>query len=288
MSSLLVHVIAMFFSERAQSMSRLAMSSVAAVIVSLAANSAQCALVTQTFDSASSAAADGWTQVGTPLNFSNTNTTLGASGAGEGGGKIPLPTSSTSARVYYADTTGISLDLSKTITSAGELSLVSHGTNRADQGGIFYFDSTIAEVGKNSLGFEFIDSATNKQRVTPAIYLADGTRKVGGQFIIDHGAYTYDFSWNPVLRTLTLNLYSGVTTISTLNLSLTVPEVSNFGSLNAFGVASSNFFGSSNSNVWVEAYIDNVSYETGIPIPEPNTVTLMAIGLMGCVWFRRK
>jgi hypothetical protein len=270
-------------------MSRLAISSLAVVIVSLAGNLAQCALVTQTFDSASSAAAAGWAQAGTPLSFSNANTTLGTSGAGEGGGKIPLPTLGTAARAYYADTTGISLDLSKTFASAGEVSIVSHGTSRLDQGGVFYFDSTIAEVGKNSVGFELIDSGAGQQRITPAIYLADGTRKAGGQTIISHGAYTYDFAWDPVLRNLSFNLYSGVTTISSLNLTLSLAEVANFGSLNAFGVGSTTFFGSSNSNVWVEAYIDNVSYETGLAaVPEPSAIILTFSGACALYWVRRK
>jgi hypothetical protein len=117
-----------------------------------------------TFDSASQAAADGWTEnlsrpaggLGNDFGFSNTNNTTAPSGAGEAGGTIPDRATGIG---YYADITGINYTQSDVFIASGWLRIPTFPADGGVELGFFNPASAPAPAGGYTefAGFVIVD-----------------------------------------------------------------------------------------------------------------------------------
>lgn len=238
---------------------------------------------TQTFNDEAAAIAAGWTEFGSRINnfdfgFSSTNHAEGTA-SGEGGGRIarsePLG--------YYGDLT---------IGDVNDLSIDLHATGRlkfqdSNYDGEFFFgffDKDQAEANNTDyLGIHVREPRNGLWRVLSSIDGNDGVQLN----ITDDTALNFEIDWDADggaavgdgRLMLTLTTLDGLQTLES------TVEGFNGMTVNAFGLL--NLPQGGNLDQVGDFFFDDLSY-TGEGIPEPSTLLLAALGLLGLLGCGRR
>ena len=267
---------------------------VAVLVLGLAAVGQAATMETQTFDSAASAAAAGWTGLGNVVSdpnayynfgFSNTDNTGGASPAGEAGGIFGR----SKAYAYYADTTlggSGTVSLAEVITGSGEFTIASVSTPNNGLRIGHFAQGSVAAPFVGLLINEGTGSSTTNVRL--GLLVAWGSGSVQDLAVANlyfdgvtaTDPWKFEYTWDPagnggggslavVVRKASDN---SILVSKTLNTALTTGQKS-AAVMDAFGFEV-NAAGSAITTNRIEAYIDNVSYT----VPEPATLAVLAMG----------
>ena len=240
-------------------------------------------LETQTFDSEASASAAGWTEFGSRINnfdfgYSSTNHAEGTA-SGEGGGRIarsePLG--------YYADLTlGDVNDLSIDLHATGRLKF--QDSNYDGEFFFGFFDKDQAEANNTDyLGIHVREPRNGLWRVLSSIDGNDGVQLN----ITDDTALNFEIDWDADggaavgdgRLMLTLTTLDGLQTLES-----TVEGFDGM-TVNAFGLL--NLPQGGNLDQVGDFFFDDLSY-TGEGIPEPSSLLLAALGLLGLLGCGRR
>jgi hypothetical protein len=272
-------------------------AAVAVVCLSIAVQPAKAGtmLVTQTFDSATSAANAGWTGFRNTVNTGSYGWNSGNQVSGTGGqaGGIFARTSTGSAS-YYADltigqsgTTSGTLDrATETLTMSGLLRL--SNTNYDGTFRLGYFNTGSFGANGNpfigiNIGEPAPSNASNPFRVLANV--DTGTTTAGsGTFILLNQNQTYSFSltWTPTTGG------AGTLTGTIGGNSVTVNAPAGTGSYNAFGIING-FVGTNDpTQKTAGSYFDNLTYAV---VPEPSMQAIAGVvagGALSWTAYRRR
>lgn len=256
----------------------------------LIASPAGAAVETQTFDTAASAAAAGWSEVGTrtaPHNYGWSNTNVAGGATGEGGGIIGMNNTSVSS---YADR-AIGGPFGFTAFSAsGRFDLTDIETDPNVRFKVGYFNGSATTSVPESIGFEIQDASSTAFRFTPYVQYSSGLTSTGNtQNVSINGDYTFTMSFDPVngpfssdgfpLFRADLFKSDGTTAagswVQVVDRAGTVGATPQSITLSAFGINSQ-----LQANTYpgrVEAYIDDLTYTT---VPEPTGLAALGAGAL--------
>jgi hypothetical protein len=255
----------------------------------------------QTFDSAASATAQGWTVLrnttdGNNFGFRSTNLTAGPSGPGEAGGTVAR----TPGLSYYADATLAGpLTLADPIRAAGELFVPPFFGNNAIRVG--HFDASDTLNPYDFLGFQVAEpevSPPTQIRVIAYAYLANGDR-VGTATplsVAPNTAYTWSYTWSPADSLLTVEVFdSAGGSLGTSLLGLSPAQRAIGVSLTGFGLSTGGIGDADPANR-TDVFIDNLSYTAGrdaaaAAIPEPSSLLTLGaccMALTGWAWTKQR
>ncbi len=247
---------------------------------------------TQTFDSASSAAAAGWAEVGESgamsIGFINENSS-GGSSSGEAQFKVNRD-GTTDA--YYADLTlgadgSFNLDTAFSITASIRTGAAGSNTGGARLLGFFDSGNTVSGTASTPNLSNFAGIRFHEEGVTFSNIRTGGDGHLAGTFVNlqNETNYLLDVQWDPNGGTggggLLVSSFSGPGGGSS-SLDLTSAQRSTLSSnvLNSFGWYRELINPRSTSAQ--DARMDDVTYSFGIAeVPEPTTTALLALGLFG-------
>jgi len=267
-------------------------------MIAATSQAAHAGLITKTenFDSAASAAANGWTEVGSRANAQNygfSNTTNAGGSSGEAGGTIFRR----EVRSAYADVFGSYFTLDNSFTATGSI------TSRGGTGsaGVFigWFDSERLDTSGmgNAIGLlltrhnEVIGGNPVGPRADIRFEFGDNTGvETGGSFgalAIDQTRF-FEIGWNPTGGTegfgqFTVSISDSNGVLSTLSRDMTEAQRLIAGTqFNAFGMFNRSM---SNGSATGELYIDNLTYSA---VPEPSSLALLGLCLGGLALKRKR
>ena len=233
----------------------------------------------QSFDSAASAAAGGWTGAGNdtwgPYGFSDSNNTGGASGSGEAGGTFER----TPTRSYYADTDIGTVNGADGFSGSGELYVSAPFADNDTFVGHMEA-STAVGYENNHGGFMLRESNTSNFRFMARVRGDGGGQYTGDQIVTPNGAYNFNYAYDAGTQQLTATLTHPLTG-AVVSTSTTPAMTDQTFTANAFGIGGG-FNGAGDARM--TAYIDGVTYSSAIP--EPSTLILLALSVVGLVMRR--
>jgi hypothetical protein len=280
--------------------------------LALAGGTAQAViLVTQNFDTAASAAADGWTvQNGTTggNNFGFSNTSNAGGVPGEAGGAFQRPGNVG----FYSDLTGIGLDVFEPMEVSGLLRLAKATSPPTDNFVVFgYWDqnkTATSPLDVNSpahastwVGLSYrasdgllranvfegdyggYNGSGGNAGLAKEAFMPDGNYTFA--FTVNNAGFTPgpgEFNYAQITLTLSNTTTAAVTTLyNALNpLQNRTPSASPPRVLNAFGFLHAN--STSDANNPLSIFADDLIYT----VPEPTAVALL--GLSGLLWWGRR
>jgi len=251
---------------------------------------------TQTFDTAASAAADGWTEIGCTRDLTNCGTDFGFSAssnaggsAGEGGGRF----SRWGSQAFYVDSDlGGNVTLDDHLTATGKVYFdqvqltagVNFGWYDVDPNDLDRASSTLP-----ALGMFFAEGGRTGARVrTPP---SGGIGPINGQLSLPNDIpLEFSFVYDPddgVYGSMTYTLTNpAVPSSSTISFQMT-DAIRNSGvQFNAFGLQVGGAFGSENVNEEGYVFFDNLTYSTAVqqveidvkPGSDPNSINVNSHG----------
>jgi autotransporter-associated beta strand protein len=246
-----------------------------ATALSLAASLAlagglQASTVTETFDSAASTAANGWTGSGNTANnnsygWSDTQNVPGDA-QGEAGGVFAR----TSAFAYFADTNGGTLTRTDTLNMSGKFKLLNDNYDGSFRLGFF----NTADVGENFVGISFVEPEGGTGDPFRGYAVVGGTGGAGTGIIplTQTVTITFDLTWTPAVEEDGSGTLTGTITVPDPDFPEEDPDITNVnvavaageGTFNAFGLAS----GGSNNNQnqkTAGCYFDDLTYTAVAP-----------------------
>jgi len=263
--------------------------------------------VTQTFDTAASAAAGGWTlQNGTTggNNFGFSNTSNAGGAAGEAGGTFQRPGNIG----YYSDLTGVNLNIFETFQVSGLLKLTKATSPATDNTLVFgYWDTTknvVSSVDPNSPtvldNFVGLNYRAFDGNLRANVFGGDygGYNGSGGdaglakETAIADGNYTFSFTVNNAGFTPGVGQFQYAQITLTLSNTATAAVTTLYNALNplqnrtnrvldAFGFVQVN--ATSDTGNPLTMFVDDLIYS----VPEPTVVALLSLGPL-LVWWRRR
>jgi hypothetical protein len=242
----------------------------------------------ETFDTAASAAANGWTGQNNPsFGFSNTDFTQGTSPAGEAGGLFFR----TNVLAFYADTTVADkpfFDLFNRFEAHGELALVTPASSAGEPMYLGYFDRDHpTPISHAFLGFVVFQN-TNPN--TPFSLQSAAVQQGGTSGALSNGVYTFDMLYDPNFSgndgRLTTTFYTNATPVLTVFSDVVAgakngrsARTGGYLDLDAFGLVTGQTFDGGGT---LQAFVDNLAYT----VPEPSAAAVLCLaGLL--LWRRR-
>lgn len=240
------------------------------------------AVESQSFDSAASAAAGGWTGSGNttwgPYGYSDTNNTGGSSGAGEAGGTFER----TNVAAYYGDTDIGTVNGADGFSASGELYVAAPFADNDTFVGHFGTPAAGAVGYENHHGgFMLRELNTSNFRFMARVRGDGGGQQTGDQVVTPNGNYNFNYNYDAGTQQLTATLTHPLTG-SVVSTSTTPAMTDQTFTADAFGLRSG--FNSAGSGQTMIAYIDGVTYSSAIP--EPSTLILLALSVVGLVMRR--
>jgi uncharacterized repeat protein (TIGR02543 family) len=221
--------------------------------------------VTETFDTAATAAANGWVGSGNTANGNNfgwnsTDTVLG-SGTGGAAGGIFARTGSFS---HFADTSIVSLDRTSTLRLAGSFRLAN-----SNYDGVFYLGYfTPGQGANNFVGIQIVEPSGAVGDPFRGYARVSGTGGAGSGMIelTQNTTLSFDLTWtgNPD--------GSGTLSGTLAGQSVNVPVGGGTGSFTAFGLLSGGI--SNTTERTADCYFDNLTYNKGGSSTTPATYTV--------------
>ena len=224
---------------------------------------------TQTFDSQSAAALNGWVELGSRANNMNYGYNPGTAYAGgspdEAGGYVAR----NQIRSMYADVFGSYLTLTNTFSATGRVAVVYTSGNAALVLG--HSDSSLVGQNKdllNTIGV-LVTPATGVNNILNGVVGLANASITGvlwtGIDVSGAKTYTWSYSWNPTGGTsgngaLTLSASDGINT-SNLVISITAAQKAVGGKYDSFGLTSRCLAATA---VYSYTYVDNLQY-TALP-----------------------
>jgi len=286
---------------------RIAIASCLALVLSAQAAPKHGTTQNEFFDSAASAATNGWTGfnndpiagtggAGGHIRFSNTNNTLG-NPAGEAGGNLSR---TDGTRAYYADTTiggpsSLTLNVGDRMFASGEVYIQSGSPVADTQLIVGYFNRSLTNPANldDFIGFR-INEGANTVRANAFGGDYGGYNGSGGDAgaaksaVFANGAYTWTFSYVPGGFTLLSGQFNyGEITVSltpagggpttTLRNALNPLQNRTTRTLDTFGLVSFNA-GDADQTFTNTYFVDNLNY---FVVPEPSVVGV-AMGAVMC------
>jgi len=229
----------------------------------------QASTVTETFDNAESAAANGWTGSGNTANnnsygWSDTNE------AGLAGGEAGGIFARTSAFAYFADTNGGTLTRTDTLNMSGKFKLLNDNADGSFRIGFF----NTADVPNNFVGIEIVEPDPTAADPFRGYAGVGGTGGAGTGIIpLDQTVtITFDLTWTPADEADGSGTLTGTITVPDPGFPEEDPVITNVnvavdsgeGTFNAFGLASG---GSSNNQNQKTGgcYFDDLTYTAVAP-----------------------
>jgi hypothetical protein len=256
----------------------------------------------QSFESAASAAAAGWTgrlntlADGLGVDVGYRDSALAGGTPGEAGGAMPSRTANDFA--YFADTTlGVSLGEEDVLLATGRFTAdsLAAGFDGGFELGFFNADdltripSPAMGVGgvEDAIAIRFIDSSASQLRFAARADRMEAQSSARLDVGVD---YLFDLAYDPNgsgedLGTLTVEFRRASDSVIVGSATLTgIPSGGGEMDLNAFGLVSLNF---SSIQPAANVYIDDLSYTA---VPEPSALWLLAMGgmILGGRWWRKR
>jgi hypothetical protein len=238
---------------------------------------------TATFDTQSSAGAQGWTQYKPEpvINyFGWTNTSYAGGTPGEAGGTFQrLPAE---AAGYYADTDlGGVLGLDDSLSASGRLIFTNNVSFNANIYLGHFNTNGFAGLNSSFVGLLFNENSVTNLRVYAYMRLQDGTVRTSSSSTalltnIAYFDYNYDPNGNSGLGQLVVNLRnSGSNVIATQTLNLFAGDRDTGAQLNSWGASEGALPYGVNT---IDMFWDNVSYtRTPQPAPAPSDLSYTAL-----------